>query len=181
MPRSRLGRAREGARARFRPARGGEPPRRLAGRLAGRLAWLSLVASLLSGCGRRSCSETEAELEPLAGALEDRLRAGVSTLYYAGGEYRGRAVRVEGFAAGGRPSSSYSDEHWRGNSPRLLIRASAEPSGETLSLAAPGWDLDELQDLEGQRVLLVIYVPKGYAPPPPGHSAELGRVVYLCE
>jgi len=145
-----------------------------------RLAGLALALSLLGGCGQRSCSETEAPLEPLASALADRLRAEVGTLYYAGGEYRARVVQVEAFAAGCQPPSSYSDELWSGVAPRLLVRAGSE-AGVTLSVAAPGWDSAELADLVGRRVLVVAYVPEGYVPPGPGLPAALGRALYLCD
>lgn len=145
-----------------------------------RLAGLALALSVLTGCGKRSCSETEASLEPLAAALEDRLRAEVGTLYYAGDEYRGRVVQLEAFVAGQDPSASYRDELWSGVAPRILVRAGSE-EGVTLSVAAPGWDSDDLANLAGRRVLLVAYVPEGYVPPAPGHPAAIGRAIYLCD
>jgi hypothetical protein len=145
-----------------------------------RLVGLAVALALLSGCGKRSCSETEVELEPLAEALEDRLRAKVATLYYATDEYRARVVQFEAFVSGQQPETSYEDVHWRGAAPRILVRASSEP-GLTLGVATPGWDAEDLQDLAGRRVLLVVYVPERYVPPPPGQPAQIGRALYVCD
>ncbi|MBL4848572.1 MAG: hypothetical protein JKY65_23875 [Planctomycetes bacterium] len=148
-------------------------------RLRGPLLLLAL--SLLSGCGQRSCEETEADLELVADALANRLRAGVNTLYYAGVEYRRRVVQVECFAYAASPREAYRDEHWRGEAPHLLVRVGSEIAPERLSLAAPGWDLDDLQDVCGRRVLVSVYVPAQSSPPPPGEPARLGRLLYLCD
>lgn len=145
-----------------------------------RLAGLALALGVLTGCGKRSCSETEVSLEPLAAALEDRLRAEVGTLYYAGAEYRTRVVQLEAFVSGQEPSTSYQDELWSGVAPRILIRAGSE-EGVTLSVATPGWGAEDLADLAGRRVLVVAYVPEGYVPPVPGHPAAIGRAIYLCD
>lgn len=145
-----------------------------------KLLGLILALGLLSGCGKRSCSETEADLEPLAAALEDRLRAEVATLYYATAEYRGRVVQLEAFVAGRSPASSYADDHWRGQAPRLLVRAQSEP-GVSLSVATPGWGPGELADLVGRQILLVLYVPPDFVPPAAGQPAQVGRALYLCD
>lgn len=145
-----------------------------------RVLWLALALALLTGCGKRSCDETEVSLEPLAEALEDRIRAEVATLYYAADEYRARVVQVEAFAAECAPASSYDDEHWSGVAPRILVRAGSE-AGATLSVTTPGWDLEDLQDLVGRRLLLVVYVPPNFVPPAPGQPAHLGRALYICD
>ena len=145
-----------------------------------KLAGLALALSVATGCAKRSCSETEVTLEPLAGALADRLRAEVGTLYYAGDEYRARVIQVEAFVSGQEPATSYRDELWRGVAPRILVRAGSE-AGVTLSVATPGWDPDDLADLAGRRILLVAYVPESYVPPAPGHPAAIGRALYLCD
>lgn len=159
---------------RFRRARGLRAARALALLSALVAAWTG------GGCAQRSCVETEADLEPLAGALAERRRSSVAGVYYGLAELRGRVVHLEAYAYGAGPAQTYADPSWRGSAPRLLVRAGAEPGTERLELAAPGWTLRELEEARGAQLLLVVYVAPSAAPPAAGAPALAGRVLYIC-